>query len=81
MKLISQQLVHKSDLNAVQLKLADTEALETAWDDMVARVEKHVPGANIDGMLVQKMVAGVECIIGMNPCIKWSVASPIRTFN
>ncbi|MBP9760042.1 MAG: acetate--CoA ligase family protein [Candidatus Pacebacteria bacterium] len=65
MKAISPQLIHKSDLKAVALKLVDTEALMTTRDDMVMQIEKNIEGAVIDGMLVQKMASGVECIIGM----------------
>jgi acetyltransferase len=64
-KAISQQLVHKSDLKAVRLNLVDEEAVRAAWDDIVAYVEEHTEGAVLDGMLVQRMVKGVECIIGM----------------
>jgi len=65
MKAISQQLVHKSDLQAVKLHLADATAIEAAWDDITTHVGKHTEGATIDGMLIQRMVSGVECIIGM----------------
>lgn len=64
-KAISQQLVHKSDLRAVRLSLTDTDALLVAWDEIVTYVNGHTEGAVIDGMLVQRMVEGVQCIIGM----------------
>jgi acetate---CoA ligase (ADP-forming) len=65
MKAISSTLVHKSDLQAVKLHLANAEALLHAWDDIEAYVEGHTQGAIIDGMLIQPMVKGVECIVGM----------------
>lgn len=64
-KAISQQLVHKSDLQAVKLHLENADALAAAWADITAYTHNHTEGAVIDGMLVQKMVSGVECIIGM----------------
>ncbi|KKS30253.1 MAG: Acetyl-CoA synthetase (ADP-forming), alpha and beta subunit fusion [Parcubacteria group bacterium GW2011_GWA2_43_11] len=65
MKAISMQLVHKSDLQAVKLRLANAEALLHAWDDIETYVGKHTEGAIIDGMLIQPMIKGVECIVGM----------------
>jgi len=64
-KAVSQELVHKSDLNAVKLNLADRAAVEAAWDEIVEHVKQHAKRARIDGMLIQRMVQGVECIIGM----------------
>ncbi len=64
-KAISRELVHKSDLRAVQLGLGDAEALAHAWEEIVHYVQSHTKEAVIDGMLVQDMVKGVECIIGM----------------
>jgi len=64
-KAISGELVHKSDLRAVQLGLADAAAVTKAWNEIVKYVEDHTPGATIDGMLIQQMVSGTECIIGM----------------
>ncbi len=65
MKAIAATLVHKSDLGAVVLNLADAEALEEAWENVEKQVADHTPGAAIDGMLIQRMVRGVECIVGM----------------
>jgi len=64
-KAISSALVHKSDLQAVKLHLANAEALLHAWDDIETYVRNHTEGAVIDGMLIQPMVKGVECIVGM----------------
>lgn len=64
-KAISSELVHKSDLKAVQINLSDAQALTTAWDEIVTYVDTHTSGATIDGMLIQRMAEGVECIIGM----------------
>ncbi len=64
-KAISRELVHKSDLRAVQLGLNDEESLARAWEEIVRYVQAHTKDAAIDGMLIQEMVKGVECIIGM----------------
>lgn len=65
MKAVSRQLVHKSDLNAVQTNLVDADAVRGAWKDIMKRVGKHTEDAVVDGMLIQRMEAGVECIIGV----------------
>jgi acetyltransferase len=64
-KAISSQLVHKSDLQAVKLNLTTPEEVLRAWEEIEMYVRAHTEGAVIDGMLIQKMVRGVECIIGM----------------
>ncbi len=76
-KAISQELVHKSDLRAVQLGLPDQPALERAWGEIYEYVQSHTPGATINGMLVQRMVRGVETIIGMK---RDSVFGPVVLF-
>jgi acetyltransferase len=64
-KAISASLVHKSDLKAVRLNLPDGDAVLEAWREVAEHVQNEVPGAVIDGMLIQRMESGVECIIGM----------------
>jgi len=65
MKAISQQLVHKSDMHAVHTELNDVETITATWEETVQHVAKHAPDATIDGMLLQNMVTGTECILGM----------------
>jgi acetate---CoA ligase (ADP-forming) len=65
MKAIAASLVHKSDLGAVTLNLTDKDAIEDAWENIEKQVAEHTPGAVIDGMLIQRMVSGIECIVGM----------------
>jgi len=64
-KAISASLVHKSDLKAVRLGLPDGDAVLEAWREVVERIRNDIPDASIDGMLIQRMESGVECIIGM----------------
>lgn len=65
MKAIAPELVHKSDLNAVQVGLADAEAVQAAWEDMMEGIQKALPACTLEGMLLQSMADGVECILGM----------------
>ncbi len=64
-KAISADVVHKSDLHAVKLHLKDAEAVMSAWEEIEQYIHEHAPHAVIEGMLIQNMVPGVECIVGM----------------
>jgi acetate---CoA ligase (ADP-forming) len=64
-KALGPKLVHKTDLQAVTVNVEDIASLEKVWDTMTANIERHLPEATIEGMLVQNMTQGVECIIGM----------------
>jgi acetyltransferase len=67
LKISSPDIVHKSDAGGVQLNLDTPDAVEKAYDQIVARVHGVLPEAQIDGVLVSKMAAaGQEVIVGMN---------------
>jgi acetyltransferase len=67
LKVSSPDIVHKSDAGGVQLNLDTPEAVEKAYDQILARVRSDFPEARIDGLLVSKMAPpGQEVIIGMN---------------
>jgi acetyltransferase len=64
-KVISEQISHKSDVGGVQLNLRNAEAVVMAFDDMLARIRQAYPHAILDGVLVQPMVTGGrELILG-----------------
>jgi acetyltransferase len=64
LKVISPQIIHKSDVGAVALNVTPTDAAATAAA-IVASVKRKVPNANITGILVTPMVdTGVELLIG-----------------
>ena len=66
-KVISQQVLHKSDVGGVAVGLADGIAVEAAWRDIMANVTRHRPDATIDGLLVEKMAPrdGFELLVGV----------------
>ncbi|MBU2510655.1 acetate--CoA ligase family protein [bacterium] len=65
MKVISEQISHKSDVGGVQLNLRDSESVEDAFKDMVTRIKKAYPEADFGGVMVQPMaVGGREMILG-----------------
>ena len=65
LKVESADLPHKTEVGGVRLNLGSAEEAAAAYDELMERVGRSAPAARIDGVLVQKMVAGVaEVIIG-----------------
>jgi acyl-CoA synthetase (NDP forming) len=66
LKVISADIVHKSDAGGVVLGLADGAAVRRGHAAMLEAVSARAPGARIDGMLVSRQVsgAGAELIVG-----------------
>ena len=66
MKVVSPNIIHKTDLGGVKLNLASTQEVEDAYELMMLRILRHVPDAVIEGIYVEKMADhGLEVIIGM----------------
>ncbi len=62
-KVVSPDILHKSDARAVSIRLADAAAVQAAVGTMSA--EPAVRAARVDGWLVERMAApGVEMVIG-----------------
>ena len=65
LKLVSRDVVHKSDIGAVRLDVGRDELLHVAGD-IVARAREAAPRAKLSGLLACEMVAdGVETIVGV----------------
>jgi acetyltransferase len=67
-KIVSPDILHKSDMGGVALDLATPEAAGIAAHAMLARIRACKPGIRIDGFAVQEMVTradAVELIIGL----------------
>jgi acyl-CoA synthetase (NDP forming) len=65
LKAVARDLVHKSDIGAVRLRLGDEPAVRRAWDEVTLAVKKAMPGTALDGCVVQEMVRGeAELIVG-----------------
>jgi len=66
-KIVSREIVHKSDAGGVKLNLETAAQVGTAYDDIMAAVADRNPDAEILGVSVQQMARpGVEVIIGMS---------------
>jgi len=65
MKVVSPQVVHKSDSGGVITGIGSPEAAGDAYRQILARVGEKVPDAVIEGVLVERqMPQGLELIIG-----------------
>ena len=68
LKIVSPQIIHKSDVGGVALGLASAQAVHEAADGMRQRVEQLGIGARIEGFQVQAMAAqphARELIVGI----------------
>jgi acyl-CoA synthetase (NDP forming) len=65
MKAVARALIHKSDIGAVKLALANPEAIRGAWHDIAEAVRSRLPEVELAGCVVQEMATdGVEIILG-----------------
>jgi acyl-CoA synthetase (NDP forming) len=66
-KLASRSVAHKTDIGGVRLNLGSDAAVTRAYADIMARGRGLVPDSEIDGVLIQSMIAGgVETMIGVS---------------
>jgi acyl-CoA synthetase (NDP forming) len=66
LKIVSPDVVHKSDAGGVKLGIANGTQVGKAYSEILASIKKHYPKAKIVGVSVQKMAKpGIEIIIGM----------------
>jgi len=66
LKVSSVDITHKSDSGGVKVNLADREAVERAYDDIMQSCRAYAPEAVIEGVAVQGMAKkGTEVIMGM----------------
>jgi len=66
LKIVSPDLLHKSEAGGICLNLTDAASVETAYTDMLSKIQKSYPQARLEGVLIEKMAPkGHEVIIGM----------------
>ncbi len=62
-KVVSPQILHKTDVGGVRIDLKDEEQVKSAFNDMFERLSKQY---DVKGILLEKMVPkGVEIIVGL----------------
>ncbi len=65
LKIISPQILHKSDVGGVVLGVDGEAALKEAYPKLVAKVRKNDPKAEVLGVLIEKMMPpSTEVIVG-----------------
>src|SRR5262249_34574554 len=65
LKISSPDIQHKSEVGGVALNLGDASAVEASFGSLTAKATRSKPEADLDGVLVQKMVpGGTELIVG-----------------
>jgi acetate---CoA ligase (ADP-forming) len=65
-KVVSPQVLHKSDIGGIALNLWSADEIERALSVMRERITKAKPEADITGFLIEKMAPeGLEVIVGM----------------
>jgi acetyltransferase len=68
LKILSPDISHKSDVGGVALGIPSAEEVLQTAEQMLRRVERHAPGAQITGFTVQEMAkrpGAHELIVGM----------------
>jgi acyl-CoA synthetase (NDP forming) len=67
LKVVSTEIIHKSDANGVKLNLQNDLEVKEAYQSMIKDAKEYDSNARIIGVSVQKMmIDGTEVIIGMN---------------
>jgi acetyltransferase len=65
LKIVSPQIIHKTDAGGVEIQLQDSDSVRGAFETIVRKAGAFAPDVVIDGVLVQKMAPkGEEVIIG-----------------
>jgi acyl-CoA synthetase (NDP forming) len=65
LKIVSPQVVHKSDVGGVMIEIPDAESAAKGYGELINRVKANEPGAKIQGVLVCRQASpGLEVIIG-----------------
>ena len=65
LKIVSPQVLHKSDAGGVLVNLKNEEEVRRGYDQIIENVRSRSPGAEIVGVLVQEMVpSSTEVIVG-----------------
>jgi acyl-CoA synthetase (NDP forming) len=65
MKIISEDIIHKSDVGGVILNINNEEELTESYKNIIKNIRYRLPQAKIRGVMVQEMIkGGNEIIIG-----------------
>ncbi len=66
LKIMSPDILHKSEAGGVKLDISDQEGVRKAFEELTSRAGKYRTDAFIEGVLVQEMLTpGLEIIVGL----------------
>jgi len=75
LKIVSPDILHKSDAGGVKLRLADEFGVRSAYQQIMKSVKAYRPDAELTGILVcETLPAGLETIIGMTQDVSFGPA-------
>jgi acyl-CoA synthetase (NDP forming) len=78
MKILSPDILHKSEIGGVLLDVSDATAVREGFATLLQRAKAAAPDARIEGVLVARQLkGGVECILGIH---RDPVFGPIAMF-
>jgi acyl-CoA synthetase (NDP forming) len=78
MKILSPDIIHKSEIGGVLLDVPDADAVRAGFATLLDRAKTAAPSARIEGVLVARQLkGGVECILGV---FRDPVFGPIAMF-
>src|ERR1035437_7460792 len=79
MKASSPDLLHKTEAGVVRLGVKNAQEVEKAYAEIVEKATAWNPGARLDGVLVEEMIAGDarEVIVGVRQDLRFG---PVLTF-
>lgn len=65
MKIVSSDVVHKTDVGGVQLHITSKKEVAGKWDNIMNNINEHKPDAEITGVFLEEEIkGGHEIIIG-----------------
>ena len=66
MKIVSPDILHKSDLGGIRLNLGDDDAVRSNYVSLMQKIASKKPEARLEGVLIEAMAPkGQEVIVGM----------------
>jgi acyl-CoA synthetase (NDP forming) len=76
LKIVSHEVIHKSDVGGVKINLQNPQDVYNAFIDIEKALQEHIPDAKFDGTLLCKQAtSGIELIVGgmrdvmFGPCL------------
>jgi acyl-CoA synthetase (NDP forming) len=65
LKTLSPDIIHKTEAGGVKLNLTTDKDVRSGFDEIIESSKRNFPSAKVFGVTVQKMVSGIEVVIGV----------------